>query len=104
MKRTITAEIILGIETRNVTVRGQYARMLAALIEAGAKGVTSLDVSRTWALRTSHYIHILRRDHGLPIRMTWEAHDGASGPGRHGRYHLDAPARIIADTEKREAA
>jgi len=103
-KLGITAEIIYGIENRTVTVRGQYARTLRALIESGRKGITALEVSSTWAMRLAHYIHILKREYSLPIRMEWEKHDGAAGPGRHGRYFLDAQASIIANSELREAA
>ena len=103
-KLCITAEITHGIEARIVGVRGQYARTLRALIDAGSKGITALEVSKTWALRLSHYVHILRRDYSLPIRMEWEPHESAAGPGKHGRYFLDASARIISDSEKREAA
>lgn len=103
-KLSITAEIIHGIESRTVTVKGQYARTLRALGEAGTKGITALEVSSTWALRLAHYIHILKRKYGLPIRLEWEKHDGAAGPGKHGRYFLDAVAHIISDSEKREAA
>lgn len=103
-KLVIVAEIFLGIETRKISVRGQYARTLRALIEAGSKGITALEVSKTWALRLSHYVHILRRDYSLPIRMEWEPHESAAGPGKHGRYFLDASARIVSDSEKREAA
>lgn len=100
----MTAEIAYGIETRIVTVKGQYARTLRALIDAGPKGVTALEVSKSWALRLSHYVFILRREHGLPIRLEWEAHDGAAGPGKHGRYYLDAIARIVSDSERQVAA
>jgi hypothetical protein len=103
-KLRITAEIIHGIETRTITLKGQYARTLRALAEAGSKGITALEVSNTWAMRLAHYIHILKREHSLPIRMEWEKHNGAAGPGRHGRYFLDAQASIVANSEFREAA
>jgi hypothetical protein len=89
---------------RNIALVGQYARTLRAMIEAGPKGITALDVSGSWALRLSHYVHILRREHLLPIRMEWESHDGAAGPGKHGRYYLDATARVVSNVDSMEAA
>lgn len=80
---------------REFSVRGQIARTLKALIDNNAQGVTSLDISATWALRTSHYVFVLRRDHGLDISMSREEHDGPSGIGWHGRYRLLTPVRII---------
>jgi len=75
---------------RQIIVRGQYARSLDALVSARLRGTTALEIS-TWALRLSHYIHILRRDYGLSISMVMEPHDG----GSHGRYFLNSDVRII---------
>ncbi len=88
---------------RDLGLKGQYARTMRALIEAGAKGITALDVSGTWALRLSHYVFVLRREHGLSITTDWEPHDGASGPGRHGRYRLHTPAQLIGGCEQEAA-
>lgn len=85
------------------SLKGQYARTLRALIQAGPKGITALEVAKTWALRLSHYVHILRRDHGLTIALSWEPHDGAAGPGRHGRYTLQTAARLIEGDEAEAA-
>jgi hypothetical protein len=88
---------------RDLVLIGQYARTLRALIDSGAKGMTALDVSNTWAMRLGHYVWVLRHRDGLSITTTWEAHDGAAGPGRHGRYTLNSPARIVAISEARAA-
>jgi hypothetical protein len=93
-----------GIE-RRFAVSGQVGRTLKALVDAGPRGVTSLDIAETWALRTSHYIFLLRREHGLVIEMTREPHEGPAGPGWHGRYRLLTPVRLVEKTEpSREAA
>lgn len=80
-------------------VEGQFARTLHALVEAGQRGVTALEVG-SWALRLAHYILILRRL-GLVIDMQREKH-GGSAPGWHGRYVLQTGVQIIDET--REAA
>lgn len=70
-----------------ITAKGQAARTLMYAIKAGEKGFTSLEIS-SWALRTSHYVYLLRND-GLTIDMKREDHDGPDGDsGWHGRYTL----------------
>ena len=88
---------------RNIACCGQVARTLRALVEAGPRGVTSLEIS-SWALRTSHYIFVLRHRHGLDIETVREPHDGPAGPGSHGRYFLKTPVRIIEIRWDRNAA
>lgn len=66
-------------------VRGQPARTLAALVEAGAQGVTAQEVAG-WAFRLAAYVHTLRTVHLLPIETLREPHD----TGWHGRYVLHA--------------
>jgi hypothetical protein len=68
----------------------QDSRTLAALVMAGAKGVTALEMS-SWAYRLGAYVHTLRHDYGLAIETLHEPHDG----GWHGRYVLHTPVRII---------
>lgn len=93
-----------GTERRFV-VTGQIGRTLKALVAAGPRGVTSLDVAGTWALRTSHYIFVLRREHGLNIAMDREPHEGPAGTGWHGRYRLLTPVRLAEEPKRdREAA
>jgi len=72
---------------------GQFARTAEALIRNGDRGVTSLEIS-TWALRTSHYIFVLRHKYGLEIETVMEEHHQPV-EGRHGRYFLRSPCRIV---------
>jgi len=84
---------------RELVLVGQYARTLRALIEAGAKGITALDVSNTWALRLGHYVFVLRREHGLDIETIRETHEGPAGNGWHGRYLLHTRCAMAATNE-----
>ena len=68
----------------------QPKRALVALITAGSKGVTALELS-SWAYRLGAYVHTLRHDYGLAIETLREPHDG----GWHGRYVLHTPCQII---------
>lgn len=68
---------------RPICVRGQEARSLLALVEAGPRGCTALEVS-TWALRFAAYTHNLIHKHGLCILTEREKHRG----GWHGRHTL----------------
>lgn len=65
------------------TATGQVAKALAALVAAGARGVTALEVN-SWAYRLGAYVHSLRHDCGLTIETVREPHEG----GWHGRYVL----------------
>jgi hypothetical protein len=87
--------------SRTLAFEGQEARTLRALVEAGERGVTSLEIS-TWALRTSHYIFKLRRA-GLTIETIREPHDGPV-PGKHGRYVLRSRVCILEPLDQRAAA
>lgn len=71
-------------------VAGQTARALLALVKAGPRGVTALEVS-SWALRFAAYTFELRHDHHLDIETVREEHDG----GWHGRHVLRTPVRIV---------
>lgn len=88
---------ILGAD-RICEVEGQEARTLAALHDAGATGITALEVS-TWALRLAHYVMKLKKL-GLSIDMVREKHSGPV-PGWHGRYILRSQVSIL---DKSEAA
>lgn len=68
----------------------QPKRALAALINAGSKGVTALELSSS-AYRLGAYVHTLRHDYGLTIETLRERHDG----GWHGRSVLHTPCQII---------
>lgn len=69
----------------------QLSRTLYALIQSGDKGITALELSNTWALRLSAYIHGLRHKYDLNITTTREKHDG----GWHARYVLNTPVTIV---------
>lgn len=69
--------------------RGQEARALLALVNAGEAGVTAQEVS-SWALRLSAYVLCLRRA-GLDIEMERESHPG----GWHGRYRLHTKVKLV---------
>ena len=74
-----------------ITVTGREAQTIAALVNAGSKGISSLDTFKAgWAVRLGAYIFDLRRM-GVPIETTREAHDG----GNHARYRLTAPVTLI---------
>lgn len=103
-KQTLTAVVsdsydVLSRE-RRITVTGRrYCQTLHALVDAGPRGVTALEMS-SWALRLGHYIFILRRTHGLSIETLREDHDG----GTHARYRLISDVRIAGAGEKQAAA
>ncbi|NBX67230.1 MAG: hypothetical protein EBQ96_09575 [Proteobacteria bacterium] len=79
-----------GKNTARKAVTGrQVVRTIKALVKAGAKGITALEVS-TWAFRLGAYIHILRHTHGLNIQTLREPHDG----GTHARYVLLTPVTL----------
>ena len=84
-RRTLTA---IGPDG-SFTVSGQVAKALAALLSAGAAGVTALEVN-SWAYRLGAYVHTLRHDYGLAIETLRELHEG----GWHGRYVLRSPVSI----------
>lgn len=71
------------------TATGQVAKALAALVAAGPRGVTALEVD-SWAYRLGAYVHSLRHDCGLAIETMREPHEG----GWHGRYVLRSPVRV----------
>ena len=86
-------QIALTVDTpagRIAVSERQPRRALAALISAGSKGVTALELS-SWAYRLGAYVHTLRHDYGLAIETLREPHDG----GWNGRYVLHTPCQII---------
>ena len=88
--RTRAALQAIGPDGLAFTVKGQLAKALRALVEAGVTGVTALEVT-TWALRLAAYVHDLRKRHGLAIETLREGHEG----GWHGRYVLRAAVRLV---------
>ena len=88
---------------REIGVTGRFAQTLKALVDAGGKRVTALDLAH-WAVRLSHYVWVLRRKHGVVIDMIEERH-GGDFPGRHGRYVLCSQVDLIgAGADERAAA
>ena len=69
---------------------GREAWTLRRLVEAGSRGVTTVDHP---APRWSHYVFKLRRA-GLTISTEYEAH-GGTYPGTHGRYRLETPVTVV---------
>jgi Helix-turn-helix domain len=101
----IKATFQLG-EGPAITVTGREAQTILALVEAGQKGITSLETFKAgWAVRLGAYVFDLR-GFGVPIETMREPHTG----GNHARYKLTGPVTLIAvegqDTAKleREAA
>lgn len=95
---TANPEMPLLSERREIEVTGnRYIQTLKALVEAGDRGTTALEIS-SWALRLSHYIFILRTKYGLDIETRDEPHDG----GTHGRYFLRST--VILEDNGRAAA
>jgi hypothetical protein len=91
MGKLLTRFKISGTD-RVLSVRGQEARSLNALVVAGDAGITSLEVS-TWALRLAHYCWKLKKL-GLDIDCAREPHAGPV-PGKHGRYFLKSLIEIV---------
>lgn len=86
----VKARYEAGGQPHTITVRGQQAKALLALSEAGPKGRTAQEVAG-WAYRFSAYCHELKHRHGLSIRTDREQHEG----GSHGRHVLTTPVEII---------
>jgi hypothetical protein len=78
-------------EAFTVTVKGRPKWALDALIEAGARGITSMENP---APRLAGYVHLLR-GMGVPIETIHEPHGGEFA-GHHGRYVLRAQVRPVA--------
>ena len=73
-----------------MTVTGQTAKALEALVQCGKTGVTALEAS-SWAYRFAAYCFVLRHDFGLVIETRREPHKG----GWHGRHVLHSPVIIV---------
>ncbi len=106
MSKLIVRAVVEGLtlfDHREIEATGRYGQTLKALIEAGDKGVTALEIS-SWALRLSHYVDILRKDerYRLHIETQLEEHEvEGMGAGRHARYFLRDRVRLV---DGREAA
>ena len=76
--------------------KGRVGQTLYALVEAGARGVTALEM-QSWAFRLADYVHDLRHEHlgGFDaIQTIYEPHEG----GEHARYLLIVEVEIIEIT------
>jgi membrane carboxypeptidase/penicillin-binding protein len=71
-----------------ITVQGQTAKAIRALVLAGKQGVTAQEVAG-WAYRFAAYCHELRKL-GLDIETVRETHEG----GWHGRHVLHTAVRL----------
>ena len=72
---------------------GREAETIQALVNAGDRGITSLDTFKAgWAVRLSAYVFDLKAM-GVPITVSRETHDG----GSHARYKLAGSVTIIPD-------
>ena len=91
MSDIIQLVVTIGDDTRHHRFVGRFAWTLAALVEAGEKGITSYENP---APRIAHYVFRLRRD-GVPISTITEGHGGAYA-GSHARYVLDVPVAILS--------
>jgi hypothetical protein len=91
MHRPPRARITAVGPAGSFTATGQVAKALSALVAAGTRGVTALEVN-SWAYRLGAYVHSLRHDCGLAIETVREPHEG----GWHGRYVLRSPVKLDA--------
>jgi hypothetical protein len=72
---------------------GREAETIQALVNAGDRGITSLDTFKAgWAVRLSAYVFDLKAM-GVPVTVSREPHDG----GNHARYKLAGSVTIIPD-------
>ncbi len=100
-KLSVTARSIP--EGQAFTVTGRIAQTLLSLIEAGPRGITSLEAFEAgWAVRLAAYVHRLRSDCCLSIETRREPHRG----GNHARYVLISAIEVMAraDASDRIAA
>ena len=96
-KLSVTASITP--EGPAFTVTGRIAETLLSLIEAGPRGITSLEAFQAgWAVRLAAYVHRLRSDCRLAIETRREPHRG----GNHARYVLLSPVNVMARSDWKE--
>ena len=91
---SLTIALPAGSGEMRLSFIGRDAWALGELLEAGGRGCTPIDNP---APRWSSYVHNLRRA-GLNIETVHENHGGPF-PGRHARYVLRSPVRVVTDTE-----
>lgn len=76
---------------KNTGKAKKVARTLFGLVQAGARGLRTVDISPVWGFRMSQYISDLRKKHGLDIQTIMIKHD----EGEHGLYILRTPVEIL---------
>ncbi|QGJ73793.1 hypothetical protein [Sinorhizobium meliloti] len=81
-----------------VTFVGREAYTLRKLIDAGERGISSLDHI---GIRLSHYVLKIRRA-GITVETVPTSHGGAF-PGHHGVYKLRSRLRVIEDKTRAAA-
>jgi hypothetical protein len=86
---TLLFTVYRSAEQRQYFASGRVAQTLYALVEAGERGITALEVN-SWAYRLASYIYDLRHDYGLDIQTKAEPHEG----GTHARYVLVTPVEV----------
>ena len=80
----------IGPDDQPLTVSGQVARVLLALVEAGEVGITPL-ARETWSLRLWDHVRKLKNRCSLVIVTLREKHD----EGCHARYILRSTVTIV---------
>lgn len=90
--KKLTAKFSLNKNSQEkvFVLNGRECQTLIALVEAGQKGITALEIS-CWALRLAAYVFRLKRDLSLNIITTVEPHNG----GNHGRYILQDNVKVL---------
>lgn len=87
------AKTVFAINGQRKQLSGRSAWALEKLIEAGFKGVTTIELPP--GLRWSAYVMRLRKE-GVQIGMVREKHSGPFS-GQHGRYYLQSHIEIIRE-------
>jgi hypothetical protein len=94
---TVTARIVP--DGCAFAVSGRPAETLLSLVEAGPRGITSLEAFEAgWAVRLAAYVHRLRSDYRLAIETRREAHQG----GNHARYVLLSHIEVMTRSDRKE--
>lgn len=87
----LKATFCIGDEPAIIDI-GRDAQIIIALVKAGPKGLTSLEMHRAgWAWRLSAYLCDLQKM-DFPIQTGCECHD----VGNHERYFLAGPVQMMA--------
>jgi hypothetical protein len=83
--------IIDGENTRTILLVGRLAETMAALVQAGERGLTERDAGE-FCWRLSEYIAQLRNRYGVPIATVEVVHRG----GWHARYVLEFSVTVLS--------